>query len=164
MKIRTFKWNGDYNARRADAEAGSFDAELAKSIGKQMHASYQLEKTADKQFKVGWSMFTSHFFDVLWSTHAKVKTLSEAEAKVLFLASSDIFQQLEFGGGTTAEKQEDLQKRISELCEMAHEMNLIIDKYHDYDDEAYEYRQQHIDALEEAYQTLFSETVKIYAQ
>lgn len=65
---------------------------------------------------------------------------------------------------TVTEKREDLRQRMMQLCKMSHEMNLIIDKYHDYDDEKYEYRQQHIDALEEAYQTLFSETVRIYGQ
>jgi len=163
MKLRTFEWNGDWENCRAAADSGKFDAGLAKMVGKKMYKAYRLEQGSDEPMKVGWSMLTSHTFDVLWTTHERVKHLSEKEAKVLFLAASDIFQKLEFGGRTTAEKHDDLRDRMSRLCEMAYEMNLVIDKHVDYDWDKYESRWEQVEEMEEEYQTLFSETVRIYS-
>ena len=96
MELRTFEWNGDFDACREQADVGNFDAELATRVGKRMYKAYQLEKFADKPLKLGWSMFTSYIFDVMWTHDPKVKNLLEHEAKVLFLAASDIFCKAEF--------------------------------------------------------------------
>ena len=73
---------------------------------------------------------------------------------MLFLASSDIFQKLEFGGREAREKREDLKSRMSRLSEMSAELALHHEKLTDTPDEA--------DTLEETYQTLFAETLRIY--
>jgi len=163
MELRTFEWNGDWEDCRAAADAGEFDTELAKAVGKKMYQTYRLEQAVEKPHKVGWSMSTSHTFDVIWTTDKRVIPLSEKEAKILFLASSDVFAKLEFGGRTTAEKHDDLRDRMSRLCEMAYEMNLVIDKHVDYDWDKYESRWEQVEEMEEEYQTLFSETVRIYS-
>lgn len=163
MKLRTFEWNGDWEACRKAADKGNFDAKLAEAVGKQMHKEYVLQLISDAvEFKLGWSMSTSHTFDKMWTIDRRVKPLSEKEAKILFLASSDVFHKLAFGGRTTAEKHADLRDRMSRLCEMAHEMNLIIDKHVDYDWDKYESRWEQVEEMEEEYQTLFSETVRLY--
>ena len=71
---------------------------------------------------MGWSVLTSTTFDALWTLDTRVRNLSEHEAKVLFLASSDIFQKLEFGGQDAQERRKDLHSRMSRLCEMSAEL------------------------------------------
>ena len=165
VSLRSFEWNGDWERCREEADKGNFDKSLAESVGKQMQTEYRLQLLSDDvKFKLGWSISTSHTFDKIWTFDKRIKPLSEQEAKILFLASSDVFQKLEFGGRDAAEKRTDLQNRLSRLCEMSHEMNLIIDKHHDYDWDKYKDRWEQVHEMEEAYQTLFSETVKIYGQ
>lgn len=154
MEKRTFEWNGDFQACRAEADAGNFDKELALLVGKRMYHAYRLERLVDKPFKVGWSICTSDMFDRLWTTHPRVKGLSEQEAKVLFLAASDIFHKLEFGGRTALEKHEDLKARMSRLSEMSAEITLHVEKLTD--------NPEVVDPLEAAYQILFTETLRIY--
>ena len=154
MEKRTFEWNGDFDDCRAAADAGKFDTELAELVGKKMYYAYRLERLVDKPLKVGWSICTSDTFDRLWTLHPRVKDLSEHDAKVLFLAASDIFHKLEFGGRTAFEKREDLKSRMSRLSEMSAEITLHIEKLTDNPEAA--------DPLEEEYQTLFTETLRIY--
>ena len=162
MAIRTFEWNGDFEACRAEADAGKFDTELANVVGQKMFDDYKTQRQADTPIKMGWSVSTSTTFDMLWTLDARLKPLSEREAKVLFLASSDIFRKLEFGGRTAQEKREDLQSRMSRLCEMTIEMELIGERVIDYDADKYENRWEKVSELEEIYQTLFVETLRIY--
>ncbi|MCY3743619.1 MAG: hypothetical protein OXH00_21610 [Candidatus Poribacteria bacterium] len=162
MEKRTFEWDGDFEACRAEADAGKFDTELAEFVGKRMYQAYRLERLVDKPFKVGWSICTSETFDMLWTQNNKVKHLSEHEAKVLFLAASDVFHKLEFGGRTALEKREDLKARMSRLCEMVVEITNVSEKVVDYDSDKYESRWDKVKELEEVYQTLFSETLRIY--
>ena len=154
MAIRTFEWNGDFEACRAEADAGKFDTELANVVGQKMFYDYKTQRQADTPIKMGWSVSTSTTFDMLWTLDARLKHLSESEAKVLFLAASDIFRKLEFGGRTAQEKREDLQSRMSRLSEMSAELELHIQKLTDNPEDT--------DTLEEAYQTLFAETLRIY--
>ena len=154
MAIRTFEWNGDFEACRAEADAGKFDTELANVVGQKTFYDYKTQRQADTPIKMGWSVSTSTTFDMLWTLDARLKPLSEREAKVLFLASSDIFRKLEFGGRTAQEKREDLQSRMSRLSEMSAELELHIQKLTDTPEDA--------DKLEEEYQTLFAETLRIY--
>ena len=156
MKLRTFEWNGDFEGCRAEADAGTFDAELAQVVGERMHSDYHKQLNFENSHKMGWSLSTSTTFDALWTLDARVRNLSEHEAKVLFLASSDIFQKLEFGGQTTMEKWEDLKSRMSRLSEMSAELELHHQKLTDNPDEA--------EQVEEDYQTLFSETLRIYGK
>ena len=160
--IRTFEWNGDFEVCRAEADAGTFDAELATIIGKRMYQAYRLERRVDKPFNMGWSLSTSTTFDMLWTQDARLKHLSEHEAKVLFLASSDVFNKLEFGGQSAQEKREDLKSRMSRLCEMVIEMENVAERVIDYDPDKYDSRWGKVKELEETYQTLFSETLRIY--
>ncbi|MDE0016819.1 MAG: hypothetical protein OXU51_11570 [Candidatus Poribacteria bacterium] len=155
MEKRTFEWNGDFQACRAEADAGKFDKELALLVGKRMYQAYRLERLVDKPLKVGWSICTSETFDLLWTRHPRLKNLSEHDAKVLFLAGSDIFHHLEFGGRTIDEKRKDLKKRISRLAALSAELELHAQKLTDNPDDA--------EALEAEYQALFIETVRIYA-
>ena len=155
MKLRTFEWNGDFQTCRAEADAGKFDAELAQVIGQRMFDDYQKQRQAGNPLKMGWSVLTSTTFDVLWTLDARVRNLSEHEAKVLFLASSDVFQRLEFGRHNAQERRADLQSRMSRLSEMSAELQMHIEKLTDTPEEA--------DALETDYQTLFSETLRVYA-
>ena len=155
MEKRTFEWNGDFDECRAEADAGKFDAELAMFVGKRMYQAYRLERLVDKPFKVGWSICTSDLFDRLWANNEKVKHLSEHEAKVLFLAASDVFHKLEFGGRTEFEKREDLKARMIRLSEMSAEITLHTEKLTDNPEAS--------KALGEEYQTLFMETLRIYA-
>ena len=154
MKLRTFEWNGDFETCRAEADAGKFDAELAQVVGQRMFDDYKIEKQANNPCKMGWSVCTSSTFDALWTLDARLKPLSEHEAKVLFLASSDIFQSLEFGGQSAQERRADLHARMSRLCEMSAELERHIEKLTDTPEEA--------EQLEEEYQTLFAETLRIY--
>ena len=154
MEKRTFEWDCDFEACRAEADAGEFDAELAQMIGKKMYQSYRLERVVDKPFKVGWSICTSETFDRLWTRHPRIKPLSEHDAKVLFLAASDIFHKLEFGGRTAFEKREDLKARMSRLSEISAEITLHVEKLTD--------NPEAVKQLGEDYQTLFMETLRIY--
>ena len=154
MKKRTIEWDNDFEACRAEADAGKFDAELAVFIGKKMYQAYRLERLVNKPFKVGWSICTSGLFDRLWTRHPRVKDLSEHEAKVLFLAASDVFHKLEFGGRTELEKREDLKARMIRLSEMSAEITLHVEKLTDDPDAQ--------NALSEEYQTLFMETLRIH--
>ena len=154
MKLRTFEWNGDFEGCRAEADAGTFDAELAQAIGQRMFDDYQKQRQAGNPLKMGWSVLTSTTFDALWTLDARVRNLSEHEAKVLFLASSDIFQKLEFGGQNAQERRADLHTRMSRLSEMSAELERHIEKLTDTPEEAGQ--------LEQDYQTLFSETLRIY--
>ncbi|MDE0423532.1 MAG: hypothetical protein OXN25_01550 [Candidatus Poribacteria bacterium] len=154
MKKRTFEWDNDFDECRAEADAGKFDAELAMFVGKRMYQAYRLERLFDKPFKVGWSICTSTTFDLLWANNLKVKHLSEREAKVLFLAASDVFHQLEFGGRTELEKREDLKARMIRLSEMSAEITLHVEKLTDNPDAQ--------NALSREYQTLFMETLRIH--
>lgn len=149
--IRTFEWNGDFEGCRAEADAGKFDAELAEIIARKMRADYHKRL---KGAPIGWSLSASSTFDFLWTYDDRVKHHSEHEAKVLFLASSDIFQKLEFGGRSAQEKRDDLKSRMSRLSEMSAQLELHHQKLTDNLEEA--------DTLEETYQTLFAETLQIY--
>lgn len=151
--IRTFEWNGDFEACRAEADAWKFDAQLAEIIARKMRDDYHKRL---KDVPIGWSLSTSSTFDFMWTYDNRVKHLSEHEAKVLFLAASDIFRKLEFGGRSAQEKREDLKSRMSRLSELAVELALHHEKLTDNPDEA--------DTLEETYQTLFSETLQIYGK
>ena len=162
MELRTFEWNGDWETCRKAADAGDFDKELAEAVGKHMYAMYRLETIVDKPFKVGWSMLISHVFDKMWTLDKRVKPLSETEAKILFLAASDVFQKLEFGGRDITEKQADLRNRMSKLCEMSNEICLVSEKHNDYDWDTYNDRWEQVEEMEKKYQKLFSETVRIY--
>ena len=154
VAIRTFEWNGDFEACRADADAVKFDTELAQAVGQRMCADYKSQLRADTSLKMGWSLSTSTTFDTMWTLDARLQHLCEHEAKVLFLAASDIFQKLEFGRRDEETKRKDLHARMSRLCEMSAELERHIEKLTDTPEDA--------DKLEEAYQTLFAETLRIY--
>lgn len=165
VTLRSFEWNGDWERCREEADKGNFDKALAESVGKQMQTEYRLQLLSDDvKFKLGWSMSTSHTFDKMWTLDKRLKPLSEQEAKILFLASNDVFQKLEFGGRDAAEKRADLRDRISRLCDMSHEMALVTNKHVDYDDEKYKDRWEQVDDMDKACQTLFLETLRIYSQ
>ena len=150
---RYIKWNGDFEASRAAADAGNFDKELAKAVGQEMLTDYN--KQEGKQFFLGWSMCSSSYFERLWTLDDRVKPLLEADAKVLFLASSDVLRDLLF---PNAQKSvEDLRNRMSRLCEMSVEMSELTDEWR----ECIEW--EVVEAKEEVYQTLFQETTRIYA-
>ena len=155
MEKRTIEWDADFEECRAAADAGEFDAELAAHVGKRMYQAYRLEKLYDKPFKVGWSISTSTTFDQMLICYKPMENLSDREAKVLFLAASDVFHKLEFGGRTIEEKRKDLRERISKLCDMSAQLELHIQKLTDNPEDA--------DALEEEYQNLFIETIRIHA-
>lgn len=60
------------------------------------------------------------------------------------------------------QKEADLRDRMSQLCEMSNEIALVVDKHVDYDSDKYEDRWRQVEQMEKEYQTLFSETVRIY--
>ena len=64
MKLRTFEWNGDFEACRAEADAWQFDAQLAEAL----HGKCVMTTTSDsKGVPIGWSLSTSSTFDFLWT-------------------------------------------------------------------------------------------------
>ena len=160
MSYRTFEWDGDYDECRAEVDKGNFDADMAQKIGRGMYRAYKLQKKMP--LSMGWSLCSSTYFDYLWTHDIKVKELSEREAKILFLAASNVLRRLLFPEDERSKS--DLQERMSKLSEMSHELNLVVDKHVDYDDETYDDRWQQVEVMENEYQTLFSETLTIYGE
>lgn len=150
---RYIEWDGDYEVSRATAETGDFDKELAEAVGQEMLTDYN--KQEGKEFFLGWSMCSSSYFDKLWTSDPRVKELAEADAKVLFLASSGVFQKLLFPNAKKSA--EDLRDRVSRLCEMSVELAELTDEWRD------EIDWDEVNEKEEVYQALFQETIRIYA-
>ena len=156
--MKGIHWNGDWQDCRNTVDKGDFDAELAQAIGKEILDDYKQQE--DKQFMMGWSLRSKTYFCQLWTQDDRIKHLSDKEAKILFIAASDVLQQTLFP--TENRNRADLRDRMSQLCEMCIEMNDVAERNVDYDPDKYENRWEKVSELEGVYQTLFSETVQIY--
>lgn len=155
QKYRIFQWNDDFEECREKATAGTFNTALARSIGQTMYQEYRAQLRANTNHKMGGSLSSFHSFCRLWTCDARIQHFSESDAKVLFLAASDVFQRLAFGGQTVHERREDLRDRMSRLSELSAELELHIQKLTDTDDS---------DALEAEYQELFAQTLRLYGK
>ena len=164
-ELRNFEWNNDFDECRHEADQGNFDANLAQRIGTEMHETFRDRFTKQNAHKdLRWNLSVSLTFKILWTHDTKVSKLSERKAKVLFLAASDIFHQLHFGGRTEEERKANLKERISQLNYIYSELDSIANKQSDYDDEKYEDRWDHVDAIEAEYQKLYFDTIRIFGK
>ena len=87
-KRRIIEWRGDYESARSAYELGNYDSDKAEDIATQMLDSYLNQ---EDDFRVGPSLSSSDTLEYLLNSDANIKALSDFEAKVLFIASSEIF-------------------------------------------------------------------------